>query len=974
MSALFRETEESQENLLADKTSPPYRDSPDDYSSDDDASSTSSAIRLTSLNKADALSNSRSRSRKDAKHSTARPRSRRWCGRPSKLCMLLTTVVIIALLAALGGGGIWLYNTAPEDGQSPPWYPSPKGGTVKSWQESYNKAQRLVEKMSLISKVNVTSGVGWQMGLCVGNTGPASDVGFPGLCLQDGPLGIRFADKITAFPAGLTTGATWNRTLMYERGKAHGREARRKGVHVLLGPDMGPLGRMPCGGRNWEGFGTDPVLQGIAAAETIKGIQEQGVIATAKHFVAQEQEHFRQSFEWGLPNAMSANVDDRTMHEVYAWPFAESIRAGVGSIMCSYQMVNNSYACGNSWLLNGILKDELGFQGFVQSDWLAQRSGVASSLAGLDMSMPGDGKFWADGKTYFGSELTLAALNGSLPMDRLDDMVTRVVAAYYQIGLDEWRDETEFPNFSSWTNEKEGKLYHGSKNNDTGVVNRFVDAQVGDEDAGEKHHSTLARRVAAEGTVLVKNEDSTLPLSRQGRKSDDGDGKKYKVGVYGEDARQGNGPNVCVDRGCDEGTLAQGWGSGSVEFPYLVDPYSALEEAFDKERVDLSNHGRLRNEVTDNMRAEMAIQDLCLAFANSDSGEGYISYKGIRGDRNDIKLQRGGEGLVKAVGESCGGSAVIVIHSVGPVEVEAFADLPKVKAIVFANLPGQESGNALVDVLFGDVDASGRLPYTVGKSLGSYGPGGQILYYANGAIPQIDFNEGLNIDYRHFDQAGVEPRYPFGFGLSYTTFEYSNIVINKLQAKSLLPDPPPAATIQAPTYETKIPDASTAVFPAGFRKIKKYVYPYISSVSEVKAGRYPYPKGYDTAHSPSPAGGAEGGNPSLYDPFVRIELDIQNTGSRAGQDVVQLYVSFPEDVTEPGTGDKIAFPKKVLRTFEKVKLEAGKTEKVSMELTRKDLSYWSVVKQNWVMPVEGNIKFLVGKSSADGDLKLAGTF
>jgi beta-glucosidase len=116
--------------------------------------------------------------------------------------------------------------------------------------------------------------------------------------MQDGPLGIRFADNITAFPAGVTVGATWNKELMYQRGKAHGKEARLKGVNVLLGPAMGPLGRMPAGGRNWEGFGSDPVLQGIAAAQTIKGIQDEGVMATAKHYVGNEQEHFRQAWEW----------------------------------------------------------------------------------------------------------------------------------------------------------------------------------------------------------------------------------------------------------------------------------------------------------------------------------------------------------------------------------------------------------------------------------------------------------------------------------------------------------------------------------------------------------------------------------------------------------------------------------------------------------------------------------------------------
>lgn len=177
---------------------------------------------------------------------------------------------------------------------------------------------------------------------------------------------------------------TWDRRLIHERGAAYGEEARGKGVHVVLGPVMGPLGRLPAAGRNWEGFSADPYLMGVASAETIKGIQSRGVIATAKHFIGNEQEHFRMGVD-----AISSNIDDRTMHELYLWPFADSVHAGVGSVMCSYNKVNNSAACENSKLMNGLLKDELGFQGFVVSDWLAQMSGVHSALTGMDMTMPG---------------------------------------------------------------------------------------------------------------------------------------------------------------------------------------------------------------------------------------------------------------------------------------------------------------------------------------------------------------------------------------------------------------------------------------------------------------------------------------------------------------------------------------------------------------------------------------------------------
>ncbi|KLO18648.1 hypothetical protein SCHPADRAFT_918911 [Schizopora paradoxa] len=891
-----------------------------------------------------------------------------------KKCCIASTAIASVVLIIISIGAALLRKSVPETRSSPPWYPTPPGGTLPSWKNAYEKAARLVDQMSLIEKVNITTGTGWQMGLCVGNTGPAVNVKFPSLCLQDGPLGIRFADNITAFPAGITVGATWNRDLMFRRGQAHGREARLKGVNIILGPAMGPLGKMPAAGRNWEGFGADPVLQGVAAAETIKGIQSEGVIATAKHFILNEQEHFRQSFEWGLPTALSSNIDDRTLHELYLWPFAESVRAGVASIMCSYQMVNNSYACGNSKILNGILKDELGFQGFVQSDWLAQRSGVASALAGLDMSMPGDGLLWANGKSLWGRRLTLSVLNGSLPMSRLNDMATRIVAAWYQLKQD---DPQNFPspppegeggpNFSSWTNEETGLLYHGSGEGPTGRVNKFLNVQGEGNDA----HGIVARQIAAEATVLLKNDDNILPLSRSGW----GEGwtkgpanSKFKVAIIGDDAGEGKGPNFCPDRGCNQGTLGSGWGSGAVEFPYLVAPVKALENAFDPNEVIISTF--LTNDVPPSN--ELLDVDLCLIFINSDAGEGYLGHDGINGDRNDLFAQKGGDKLAKSVIQSCGsgnGKSIVIVHSVGPVVVENWVDEPGLKGLIFANLPGQESGNALVDVLFGDVNPSGKLPYTVGKSLADYGAGGQVLYRPNGIIPQQDYSEGLYIDYRHFDKYAIPTRYEFGYGLSYTTFSFSSLKITPTKPKSPLPSPRPTL-LSPPSLSTNIPSADKAVFPDGFLKLKKFVYPYIRSVDEVKAGDYPYPDGYDSPNEPSQAGGGEGGNPSLWDVHAEVALQVSNTGGRKGKEVVQLYVSFPDDVPVNRNGNtwgegSVDFPVKVLRNFTKIELDPSTSTIVSFQLTRKDLSYWSVYDQNWIMPTNGKFTIWVGNSSQD---------
>ncbi|KAI5810157.1 glycosyl hydrolase family 3 N terminal domain-containing protein [Peziza echinospora] len=885
------------------------------------------------------------------------------------ICIGVTGGVVL-LAAVIAGGGVMVLGRKPVV-KSEGWYPTPPGGQLSTWQSSYQKAHTLVSKLSLPAKVNLTTGTGWSQGFCVGNTAPAytldgSEVLFPGLCLQDGPLGLRFTDNATAWPAGITVGATWNRELMRERGRLHGKEARGKGVNVILGPAMGPLGRMPAGGRNWEGFGADPWLQGVAAAETIIGIQSEGVIATAKHYIFNEQEHFRQANEWSLAQALSANVDDRTLHELYLWPFAESVKAGVGSIMCSYQQSNNTYSCGNSKLLNGILKDELGFQGFVQSDWLAERNGVGAVLSGLDMTMPGDGVKWADGISLLGPELTKAVLNTTVPLERLNDMVTRIVAAYFQVNQDKhFGIDKNPPNFSSWTNEKIGLIHYGSGEGVKGVVNKFVQVQ--------EDHGDVARKIAAEAAVLVKNEDGILPLKR-------GDvWKGKKVGIYGEDAGPGKGPNFCKDRGCNQGTLASGWGSGAVEFPYLVTPLAALTAAFNSTPAEYSETSPeltsiLTNTQFDDISTSAVSQDLCLVFINSDAGEGFIENLGVKGDRNDLFAQKSGDKLVLTVADKCK-NTVVVIHSVGPIVVEKWVDHKNVKAIIYAHLPGQESGNALVDVLFGDVNPSGKMPYTVGKKLEDYGPGAKVLYYPNGIIPQQDFSEGLYVDYRWFDKQDISPRYEFGFGLSYTTFTLHNPQIRlptPLSSLSPLPAPPPPL-LPAPTYPTEIPPTSEALFPENFPpRIKRYIYPYITDATKIiKAPYSSYPKDYTTKRPRSQAGGGEGGNPALYEDVIAVvSVEVENAGAVKGKEVVQLYVGMPGGVVDP-LGNKVDFPVRVLRGFEKVDVDVvggGKgsgRRKVEFRLRRRDLSYWCVVRQNWVLPVEreGGFTVWVGSSS-----------
>lgn len=871
-------------------------------------------------------------------------------------------------------------NLATSEG----WFPAPRGGSDPAWVEAYRKAAKLVGKMSLLEKVNVTTGTGWQMGPCVGNTGTTS-VGFPSLCLQDGPLGIRYAYPITAFPAGITTAATFNKDLMHSRGRAMGQEAQNLGINALLGPCIGPLGRSPLGGRNWEAFGADPYLQGVAGQLTVRGIQELRVMAVVKHWLGNEQERFRRKGELGswpkVKEAISTNIGGRAAREVYAWPFQDAVREGATGVMCSYQQVNNSYACENSWLLNGLLKDELGFQGFVVSDWLAQRSGVNSVIAGMDMTMPGDGLSWADGLSLLGANLTSMVVNGTVPVSRLDDMALRIVASWYKLGQDDpnFLPKQKKPLFSSWLRDEIGPLYPRSSDQDQQMIvqNYFIDprGQLGNLSqiqTGDVDHAKLARQVAAEGIVMLKNVNGTLPMSGGTIRK----GPYKQIGIFGSDAAHSPiGPNGCIDRSCNVGTLGQGWGSGSVEYAYLISPLEAIQARAiqDQTTVDfvLQDGSNSVNSTAYqvNKRGKDAA---CLVFVTSDSGEGYVSAEGNLGDRNDLKLWHDGDKAILSVADNCE-NTIVVIHSVGPVLMEAWADHPNVTAILMANLPGQESGSSLVDVLYGNVNPSGHLPYTIGKSLADYGADTEIMWDPNWEIPQQDFTEGIYIDYKWFDKHNITPRYEFGYGMSYTSFNFTQLEITTLWNGELAEEPPSATGLSVKNAEinnSTLPKGKDLLFPKGWKRLDYFVYPYLPSETEkstLQPTPYPYPPGYSdsprnltSTHSSS--GGYQGGNPALWDPIFRVELLVTNTGKVAGKVAAQLYLSFPKAI-------EYDTPVRQLRGFEKVELAVGESKIVVFELTRRDISVWSEEKGAWVVPREkggvgvGSYGVFVGPSS-----------
>ncbi|KAG5809062.1 hypothetical protein H9Q74_012863 [Fusarium xylarioides] len=717
-------------------------------------------------------------------------------------------------------------------------YPSPQGTGKGIWKDAYAKAQQFVDRLTVEEKVNVTRGFAAD-NICAGNTGTIPRLGWPGLCLHDAGNGVRATDFVNSYPSALHVGASWDKNLTYQRGYYMGKEFKAKGVNVLLGPNVGPLGRTPLGGRNWEGFSVDPYLTGQLSAESIIGHQDAGVIANVKHFIANEQETYRRPY-FGI-EAVSSNVDDKTLHEYYLWPFVDSVRAGVASVMCSYNRVNGTYACENSKLMNGLLKTELEFEGFVLLDWNAQHN-LESANAGLDMVMPMGGSW--------GENLTMAVENGTVKEERVTDMATRILAAWYLVGQD-----IDFPTPGI-----------GMKN--LSLPHEQVEARI-----PESRPTLLEGAIA--GHVLVKNENNTLPFIE----------KPKMISVFGYDATVAKTKNTDnlfqlgytsspemgqavlgteehFDQAAKGGTIVSGGRAAANSPPYISDPLSAIQQRAKKDgswvNWDLSSSNPDVNGAT----------DVCLVFINAMATEGW-DRDGLHDDFSDA--------LILNVASKCA-NTIVTIHAAGIRLVDQWIEHPNITATIIAHLPGQDSGQALVKLLYGEADFSGKLPYTLAKNESDYTPYKPCGLEEGSKDPQCDFTEGVYLDYRSFDDRAITPRFEFGYGLSYTEFEYSDLIV-------------------------KFAETS-----------------------------------------------ASAADDDLWSTFATVQGTVSNIGKRDGEEVAQLYVAIPNS------------PPKQLRGFEKVKISKGESADVPFELTRRDLSVWDVITQDWTVQ-SGNYTIFVGSSS-----------
>lgn len=521
------------------------------------------------------------------------------------------------------------------------------------------------------------------------STSAIERLNIPARNLADGPHGIRKAsdfENCTSFPCLCSVGASWNKKNAQKMGEAIGLDCCENGIAMILGPGTNIKRNILCG-RNFEYFAEDPVLSGELAASYINGVQSQGVATSLKHFAANNQETFR--------TTQSSEIDERTLREIYLKPFEIAVKkSNPASVMCSYNKVNSIWASENYYLLTTILKNEWKYEGFIVSDWCAVHDSARSLMAGLDLQMPKDGKIV--------EKITAAMNDGTITEERLNDAVLQILE------------------FTEKYNPEKKPYYR------------------------EQQHQ-VARELAADGMVLLKNERQTLPLC---------DGKYQKIAVIGEFAAN---------------PLCSGKGSAKVNFDekYLDSPLAELKKRLGTTAIEYSEFFK-KNEMFSCMpwtklgefRRHIGDADVVLIFAGSMESEDTEFF-----DRRDAKLNPEYELFIDAAVKA-GKRVVVVLQNGSAMILGDWKD--KVDAIVEMWLAGEGAGSAVADILCGIVNPSGKLPETFPTALRK-----DIDFPANEYLNE--YKEKLLVGYRYYDLHPEEIAFPFGHGLSYTSFDYSNL-------------------------------------------------------------------------------------------------------------------------------------------------------------------------------------------------------
>jgi beta-glucosidase len=586
----------------------------------------------------------------------------------------------------------------------------------------------------LVAQMTLEEKIGMLHGNSMFTSGGVKRLGIPELKMADGPLGVREEisrdswvpagltnDFATYYPAAGALAATFNEEMAYTFGNSVGQELRARDKDMLLSPAINIV-RTPLGGRTYEYMTEDPFLNKKMAVPMIVGLQDNDVMACVKHFAANNQETNR--------DFVDVQIDERTLREIYLPAFEASVKEGKAySIMGAYNKFRGEYLCENDYMLNKILRDEWGFKGVVVSDWAAVHSTVKSLKSGLDIEMGTPKPF---NEFFLADKLIAAAKNKEISEAEIDIHVKRILRTLFQVKA------------------------MGGKERVKGSL------------ATEAHYQD-AYKIAAEAVVLLKNENNALPLKLDGVKS---------VAVIGNNATKKN--------------ALGGFGAG-VKTKREVTPLEGLKNRLPKsiqinyaegylERYDEKNKGNLGNitsngpvtiDQLDPEKLQEAVEaakksDVAIIFAGSNR-----DYETEASDRRNLKLPFGQEELIQKV-LAVNPKTIVVIVAGAPFDVDAVSK--KTSALVWSWFNGSEGGNALADVLLGKVNPSGKLPWTMPKKLMD------SPAHATNSFPgdkTVNYAEGILVGYRWFDTKKVAPLYPFGYGLSYTTFTFENAKADK---------------------------------------------------------------------------------------------------------------------------------------------------------------------------------------------------
>lgn len=574
-----------------------------------------------------------------------------------------------------------------------------------------------------------------------GTTFPIPRLGIPSLVLADGPAGLRITPvregvegrtfHATAFPIATQLASSWDVALVESVGKAIGSEVKEYGVDVLLAPALN-LHRYPLGGRNFEYYSEDPLLSGRMAAAAVRGVQSQGVGTSIKHYAVNNH-------EWNR-NTIDVKVDERALREIYLKGFEIAVRESrPWTVMSSYNKLNGSYTSENGWLLTDVLRKQWGYDGVVMTDWFGGRDAVAQMQAGNELLMPGTGKQQ--------QVLLEAVRTGKLDEKVLDRNIEKILGLVLR-----------------------SPAFHGYRHSDKPDL------------AG---NARIARAAAAEGMVLLKNEAAALPLRAAA-----------KLALFGNSAYEmvtggtGSGDvNEAYSIPLPQGLADTGFGTDAV----LAKAYTthiAAEKAKRKPSPWFLPPPPLPERLPDagEIGAAAAANDIALVTIGRNSGE-----FNDRKAEDDFYLSQAERQLLAAVSNAFharGKKVVAVLNVGGVIETASWRD--QVDAIVLAWQPGQEAGHAIADVLSGKVNPSGKLADTFALKLEDYpaaanfpgvvlqgpDPNDKSPFGSFARAAEVEYRDGIWVGYRHFDTRGVDVAYPFGYGLSYTSFAYSGLKLS----------------------------------------------------------------------------------------------------------------------------------------------------------------------------------------------------